>query len=374
MSAAKVFLIGGLALFTGVGLLGLYRRPSSLSSKKVEKAPVQVVQEVALPLPKPAALPAAKPALKPKPIRESAPVTVPAAAPSANLAADPVADKVPPAAVPQVPIPLPQQASPPAAAVGLPAGDRIRQLFATDSSKLPIVETVSYTSRVPWIQGRPAWIADYASHYGTSRHFIARSLNKKPDYLTQKVSPGDRFNVFKKDKNLQFYLIADLSRCRMWLYYIDLDQNERILLKTYPIGIGRVDTRAKSGYLTPVGKYSLGSKIALYKPGTLGFFQDQQIEMVSVFGTRWLPFDQEIEGCTKPAKGYGLQGAPWVEDQAHQWTEDRSKIGKCDSDGCIRLLAEDIEEIFSIVITKPTTIELVKDFRDAKLPGIEKNL
>ena len=96
--------------------------------------------------------------------------------------------------------------------------------------------------------------------------------------------------------------------------------------------------------------------------------------MVSVFGTRWLPFDQEIEGCTKPAKGYGLQGAPWVEDEAHQWTEDKSKIGKCDSDGCIRLLAEDIEEIFSIVITKPTTIELVKDFRDAKLPGIEKNL
>jgi L,D-transpeptidase catalytic domain len=362
VSAAKVFLIGGIALFTGVGLLGLYKRPTS--AKKAEGTP-QAVQEVALPAPKIAAPPAAKSA--PKPASASTPIEVQVAVP--------VAIKVPPAAeVPASNPPAPEPEAPPAAAVSLPAADRIRQLFATDASKLPIVETVSYTSRVPWIQGRPAWIADYASHYATSRHFIARSLNKKPDYLTQKVSPGDRFNVFKKDKNLQFYLVADLSRCRLWFYYVDLDQNERVLLKTYPIGIGRVDAKAKSGFLTPAGKYSLGDKIALYKPGTLGFFQDQQIEMVSVFGTRWLPFDQEIEGCTKPAKGYGLQGAPWVEDEAHRWTEDRAKIGKCESDGCIRLFAEDIEEIFAIVITKPTTIELVKDFRDAKLPGIEKNL
>jgi hypothetical protein len=106
----------------------------------------------------------------------------------------------------------------------------------------------------------------------------------------------------------------------------------------------------------------------------LGYFQDRQIEMISVFGTRWIPFDQEIEGCTESAKGYGLHGAPWVENpETHQWTEDKDKIGKYDSDGCIRLAAEDIEEIFSIVITKPTVIELVKDFRDAKLPGVEKN-
>ena len=72
----------------------------------------------------------------------------------------------------------------------IPEVDRIWQLFALDSSKLPIVETISYTSRVPWLKDRPAWIADYATHYATSRHFIARSLNRKPDYFTQKVSPA----------------------------------------------------------------------------------------------------------------------------------------------------------------------------------------
>lgn len=364
MSAAKYFLIGGLALFTGVGLLGLYKRPSTPKVESVaaqaevpSKANVQFVQEIALPAPKATVKPVANPAQPPV-----APVAV--------------SNKIQPLSPPPAaPANTTQQETPVTSEVGLPDADRIRQLYATDSSKLPIVETVSYTSRVPWIQGRPAWIADYASHYKTSRHFIARSLNKKLDYFTQKISPGDKFNVFKKDKNIQFYLVADLSRCRMWFYYIDLDQNERVLLKTYPIGIGRTEPKRKSGYLTPAGKYSLGEKVAIYKPGTMGFYQDQQIEMISVFGTRWIPFDQEVEGCTEPAKGYGLHGAPWVEDpETHQWAEDRSKIGKYDSDGCIRLSEEDIEEIFSIVISKPTIIELVKDFREAKLPGIEKNL
>ncbi len=258
--------------------------------------------------------------------------------------------------------------------VEVPNVDRIWQLFALDSSKLPIVETISYTSRVPWMKDRPAWIADYASHYATSRHFIARSLNRKPDYFTQKASPGDRFNVFKHDQNLQFHLVIDLSKCRMWFYYYDIDSNERVLLKTYRVGVGRADPKKASGYLTPTGKFLLGSKTAVYKPGITGFFQDRKVEMIRVFGTRWIPFEKEVEGCSEGAKGLGLHGAPWKADPATgQLAEDRNQVGQYESDGCIRLLSEDIEEIFAIIVTKPTQVELVKDFRDAKLPVIEKD-
>ena len=257
----------------------------------------------------------------------------------------------------------------------IPDLDRIWQFFALDSSKLPIVDTISYTSRVPWMKDRPAWIADYATHYATSRHFIARSLNRKPDYFTQKVSPGDRFNVFKRDQNIQFHLLIDLSKCRMWFYYYDADSNERVLLKTYRVGVGRIDPKRSSGYLTPTGKYVLGNKIAIYKPGTMGFFHDQKTEMIRVFGTRWIPFDKEVEGCSENAKGFGIHGAPWMADPATgQLAEDRTKVGQYESDGCIRLLSEDIEELFAIIVTKPTQIELVKDFHDAKLPGIEKGV
>ncbi len=255
----------------------------------------------------------------------------------------------------------------------LPDANLIDRLFATDSSRLPIVETVTYTSRVPWISGRPAWIADYASYYSTTRHFIARSLNRKPDYFSQRVAPGDRFNVLAKDKNLNFYLLIDLSRSKLWFYSLDLDTQERILLKTYNVGLGRKESKRKSGFLTPIGKYQLGSKVAIYKPGTMGYFQDQKVEMIKVFGTRWIPFEKEIESCSESYKGLGIHGAPWTESNG-TLTEDTSKIGQYDSDGCIRLASDDIEELFAIIISKPTTIELVNDFHEAQLPGKESNI
>ena len=252
----------------------------------------------------------------------------------------------------------------------LPEADNIDLLLVTDSSKLPLVETITYTSRVPWLTGRHAWLADYASHYETTRHFIARSLNKKVDYYTQKVAPGDRFNVLKKD--VSFYLLIDLSRSKMWFYGIDEKTAKRYLLKTYKVGLGRKDTKKVSGCLTPKGRYLLGSKVAIYKPGTMGYFQDRQIEMIRVFGTRWLPFEKEIEDCSDGAKGYGIHGAPWYNDpDSGKLIEDRDKVGKYESDGCIRLYSEDIEEIFAITISKPTIVELANDFAEAKIPGNE---
>ncbi|HSX12635.1 MAG TPA: L,D-transpeptidase, partial [Rhabdochlamydiaceae bacterium] len=249
--------------------------------------------------------------------------------------------------------------------------DRIFQLFTNGPMKLPIVETVTYSTTVPWLKGRLAWIADYAHYYNTSRHFIARSLNGKPDYFTQKVSAGSKFNVFRKDKNINFYLLVDIARCKMGFYYLDLDTNERVLLKTYSIGLGHLDEKSSSGVATPLGKFSLGSKIGIYKPGVMGYFQDQKTEMIQVFGTRWIPFDQELEGASAPSKGYGIHGAPWMPQKSGELAERRDLIGKYDSDGCIRLLHEDIEELFSIVITKPTYVLVVKDYREAKLPGTE---
>lgn len=251
-----------------------------------------------------------------------------------------------------------------------PQIDRIHQLFTKGPTKLPIVETITYSSSVPWLKGRPAWIADYAQHYGTSRHFIARSLNGKSDYFSQKIVSGSRFNVFRKDKRLHFYLLVDLSRSKMGFYYHDLDTNERVLLKTYRVGLGKLDSTRPSGSLTPLGRFSLGNKIAIYKPGMTGVFQDKKTEMIRVFGTRWLPFEESAEA--KQSRGYGILGAPWyLDEKTGQWIENREGIGRYDSDGGIRLASEDLEELFAIVITKPTTVEIVKDFRDATLPGNE---
>lgn len=246
--------------------------------------------------------------------------------------------------------------------------DQVWRLFTTGRQKLPIVETIRYKARVPWLRGRPAWVTDYAAHYSTSRHFIARSLNGKRDYYNQKISHGDQFNILKKE--VSFYLIVDLSRCKMWFYGIDEATNERTLLKTYKVGLGRFDQESYSGLLTPKGKFSLGDKIATYKPGMEGYFQDGEVEMVRVFGTRWIPFSEEISGEGDNPRGYGFHGAPWIYDlETESYKEDLSTIGGYESDGCIRLAQSDMEELYSIVITKPTVVEIVTDFHDAETPG-----
>lgn len=269
-------------------------------------------------------------------------------------------------------LPAPERSDIPAPEeLAIPEVNRINEFFNKGDNKFPIVLTVTYKSRVPWQKGRPAWVSDYALHYKTSRHFIARSLHGKPDYFKQDVSEGARFNVLNPEKNLQFYLLIDTSRSKMWFYYIDLDQNERVLVKTYNVGLGRLDSSKPSGLLTPLGKYTLGDKTAIYKSKVLGYHNGQKQEMIRIYGTRWIPFDEEISGCTAPAAGLGLQGAPWIPNENEELIEDLHCIGKYESDGCIRLASQDIEELFAIIISRPTVIELVKDFYDAALPGSE---
>ncbi|MGC1878002.1 MAG: L,D-transpeptidase [Rhabdochlamydiaceae bacterium] len=344
MSAPKWILIGTVTLFSIIGIVAVVKKGSQKQTVTAASTKGSTMSGA-----------------------ETRVVSVPAA-PKKILSKKEVQPTLPTTSTPAVPT------TPPIASAkdDFPNIDRIFQLFTTGASKLPIIETINYASSVPWLKGRPAWIADYATYYNTSRHFIARSLNGRTDYFSQKVAEGSKFNVFRKEKKVNFWLLVDISRCKMGFYYVDLDTDERVLLKTYRVGLGRVDGLKPAGTLTPLGRYSLGSRVAIYKPGMMGFHQDQKVEMIQVFGTRWIPLDQQLDRGAIPAKGYGLQGAPWVVNpDTGQMVENRESIGAYDSDGCIRLSSEDIEELFAIVLTKPTFIEIVKDFHEAKLPGVE---
>jgi hypothetical protein len=312
VSAPKAIFIGSLSLFAVIGGLALFKNKGESVSKELAMEPVAIVEEVEE---------------------------------TSQQYLTPVQDEVAEEEV-----------------------DQVWRLFTRGKQKLPIVETVRYKSRVSWLKGRPAWITDYASHFSTSRHFIARSLNGKKDYDTQKISPGDQFNILKKD--VSFYLVVDLSRCKLWFYALDGATNEQHLLRTYKVGLGRFDEDSYSGLLTPKGKFSLGDKVAIYKQGMEGYFQGTEVEMVRAFGTRWIPFAEEIGGEGDSPRGYGFHGAPWVFDVAEEtYNEDLTTIGSYDSDGCIRLAQNDIEELYSIIITKPTIVEIVTDFHDAEVPG-----
>jgi lipoprotein-anchoring transpeptidase ErfK/SrfK len=250
--------------------------------------------------------------------------------------------------------------------------NRIAMLFNTSEPKLPFVETIRYSSKVPWLSGRPAWIVDYANHFDTTRHFIARSLNGAPNYMKQDVRNGDHFNVLRSDKDIQFRLVVDIETSHMRFYAYEGNQNERTLLKTYLVGLGRLTNETTSGSLTPMGQYELGKRVAVYKPKMYGPYLGKKTEMVQVFGSRWIPFERAVANNTAPAKGYGIHGVPWdYDEETKKFKQRNESIGKYESDGCIRMKTDDVEELYAIIVTKPTVIDIVKSFDDAKLPGAE---
>jgi lipoprotein-anchoring transpeptidase ErfK/SrfK len=269
-----------------------------------------------------------------------------------------------PAAPVKIPLPAPVAVMPVVQpdSKKLPEADRIHELFNTSGAKLSLVETISYKSRVGWQKGRPAWLSDYASHYDTSRHFIARSLNGKPDYLKQDVKEGSKFNVLRQDIPIEFQLVIDTSLCKMWFYGINAATGEKILLKTYRVSLGRPSSDRASGLLTPLGKFLLGKRVAIYKPSVMGHHKGSKVEMITVFGTRWIPFEKEIGKTSAPAKGLGIHGVPWTKKGESQWTQDISSLSCYESDGCVRMSSEDIEEVFAIILTKPAYVELVRDY------------
>lgn len=256
-------------------------------------------------------------------------------------------------------------------AEGLPEVDRVEEFFNIGQPQLPIVKTIEYQARVDWKPGKAAWLADYSGHFKTSRHFIARSLNRGPDYDTQTVANGDLFTILDPERDLEFYLVVDLSRCKLFFYYVDKDADETVLVKTYNVGLGMPDERKPSGLRTPLGKFLLGDRIAVYRPGKTGWYDNKKIEMRTVFGTRWIPFETALEGATAPAKGFGIHGTPWKVGADGELHPQEEVIGCYESDGCIRLATPDVEELFSIIISRPTTIELVRDFAEASPPGGE---
>lgn len=245
------------------------------------------------------------------------------------------------------------------------------ELLFRKNSPLPLVQTIHYKARVPWKSGRSAWLVDYAAHYKTPLHFIARSINGRADYEPKMINDGQSFNVLSADA--QFHLLIDLSRCKLWLYGVMPDRGERVLLKTYKVGLGRPDSKKLSGSLTPLGSYRLGSRVAIFKPKMMGNHKNKRVELVTVFGTRWIPFEKELYNCSEPAKGYGIHGTPWqLDPHLGKLADNTQSLGKYESDGCIRLKTQDIEEIYAIISTREAVVEIVRDYNQAKLPGKEK--
>jgi len=132
-----------------------------------------------------------------------------------------------------------------------------------------------------------------------------------------------------------FRIVIERSKCRLFLMERDG------IFKRYVVGLG------KPGHETNLGAYKIGNKQknpTWYKPGEGPIPSgDPRNEL----GTRWMPLVPVQEGLPEDL---GIHG-----------TIAPETIGKHSSHGCARLYAEEVEELYDLVV-RSTPVDIVERF------------
>lgn len=161
-------------------------------------------------------------------------------------------------------------------------------------------------------------LARIAKRFSTTVDLLAEANNKHDPHLLQ---IGDRLKVVDDT----FRIVIDKSENTLSLFCHDT------LIKKYAVGTGEFNK-------TPEGDFTVASKDVDPMWGNIPYGDPR-----NVLGTRWM----RITDADKALSGYGIHG-----------TWEPQTIGKHSSQGCVRMLNEDVEELFSIV-TLGTPVRIV---------------
>ena len=166
--------------------------------------------------------------------------------------------------------------------------------------------------------------------HNTSIETVQRGNNMKLTNLN--VQLGKTLNIYKGD----WEIIISKSRRKLYLF------DGKKIFKVYDIGIGKQNR-------TPTGVFKTGGKRKnpdWYSPKGKILFGDKE----NVLGTRWIRLIPNGK-TSRQVSGLGIHG-----------TWDPTSIGKAESNGCLRLLNKDVEELFAIMPNerKPIPATIIK--------------
>ncbi len=139
------------------------------------------------------------------------------------------------------------------------------------------------------------------------------------DKFNYNIRVGENLNVYNGD----LHIVINKSKFLLMLY----DENN--LFTIYNIALGKNNK-------TPMGNFKTVSKVIepdWYSDNGKIAFGDKR----NVLGTRWMEI-KATDNKNRDLKGYGIHG-----------TWERNSINKMRSNGCVRMLNENIEEIFDII-------------------------
>lgn len=156
-------------------------------------------------------------------------------------------------------------------------------------------------------------------------------LLTRPNGMTEDtpLRVGQRLKWTPKD----FRIVIERSTCRLFLL------DNKGVFKRYMVGLG------KPGHETTLGSYRIGNKEknpTWHKPG-VGPIPPN--DPANELGTRWMPLVPEQEGLPKDL---GIHGSL-----------DPAAVGKYSTNGCARLLMEEVEELYDLVV-RATPVQIVE--------------
>lgn len=179
----------------------------------------------------------------------------------------------------------------------------------------------------------------YRVENGDSLTTIGIKLNTTQGLL-MKANNLDNPNLLRPSQNLKytpkdFEIVIERSALRLYL----LDKNG--VFNVYRVGLG------KPGNDTTLGRYRIGNKEVdptWFKPG---FGAIPPGDPRNELGTRWMPLIPEEENLPTDL---GIHG-----------TIDPPSVGKYSSMGCPRLVNEQVEELYDLVV-RSTPVTIVEHF------------
>jgi len=211
----------------------------------------------------------------------------------------------------------------------IPGAQRILQEFRGKKKDYPELKRAEFRLQMKLLFSPTITKVPESQYYvveeGDTLQEIAKKFGTTPDLLQEsnRVDPF-RLQIGKRLKVVTGKFQLKVSKSKNILQLISGD----VVLNEYRIGTGEYGK-------TPAGRFKIADKVK--EPV---WFRDGRAipygHPDNVLGTRWLKLDS-AEG-QKDLVGYGIHG-----------TDDQSTIGRESSQGCIRLLNRDVEELYKIV-------------------------
>lgn len=312
------------ALSVSAPFLSSVSSPVSEPSVSEEKPAAPAAAEAAPTPPPPAALAATNEPAQPA-------VVTPPPAPQSPVASPPP----PPAEKPAEPAAAPAAASAPSSS----ALADIKRLKNEDNFTEARVRALELLKNSPSAEDRKA-AEDLLSEMAIPLVFSKRPMAEKIDYTVVSGDSLDKLarkfgttvETIRRGNNLPGQVIRLGTRLRILQgqFSLVVDKSDNTLLlklndtffKRYRVGTGQYAT-------TPTGSFKITGKVAQptwYRPDGKSIpYGDKE----NLLGTHWMSID---------VPGFGIHGT---------WEPD--SVGKQSSQGCIRLVNADVEELFNIV-------------------------